>query len=308
MPSETRLAVDSETMAEQTGIGELTVCVGAPVSVRSLPATGGLMVVEADQEVAQLLRQDLAQRRDVWVCVDVLTESKDTPVTWFRFNAPRLNGPLTAEAWQTLYPNLRPMGAEARIGRPLDDLLNDWSQHQDVRPSPSLRLLLHQGDPLAVLGGLGDWMAAVQEVELAMPGAREVWASVVDGWLKQRGFREAEGASTRWCRDPVATQQLLLNEQERHIVQLEEQLATQAALLHEAQARNAELNAVCHQLQDSLDGLAAEREALTRQFDQFGNELDKLLFKFEHDSEAVCQNESADASNCAACQSGDLTS
>jgi hypothetical protein len=61
-------------------------------------------------------------------------------------------------------------------------------------------------------------------------------------------------------------------------------------------------------LQDSLDGLAAEREALTRQFDQFGNELDKLLFKIEHDSEAVSQNESADASNCAACQSGDLTS
>jgi hypothetical protein len=297
MPSEANVAADTKTANDLARHEDLRVWVGTPANAEILLQEGLLLIVEADQEKALQLRRDLGQRQEAMVFIEVLAAQSGTPVTWFLFNAPRLNGPLAADHWQEIYPNLRQTGQQARVGRCLADLLNDFTQHQDLRQNPFLRLHLRQGDPLAALEGLGEWMAALQEVEVATPAAREVWAKPVDRWLTERGFRKADGTTTTWRRDPVATQQLLLEEKEQLISQLKDQVANQEGLLRESLTRNQELSGECEKLRVSLDDLTAEhlkvlseldeqrerREALTLQIKRFDDELDKLLTKMAHD-------------------------
>lgn len=296
MTSEPTVAADSASSAEPGGDdGGLTVWVGAPDSARALPTAGRLLVVEADPEKADQLRHNLRQRSEATVRVAVLSAQNDSPVRWFRFNASRLDGPLPAETWREAYPNLQQTGEETRVGRSLANLLNDWIPQGETRQRPLLRLRLGQGDPLAALGGLGDWLSALHAVKLAAPGAREVWEVPVDRWLKERGFCDGEDAGTSWRRDPVATQRLLLADRERRIALLEEQLASQAELLQDAQIRNEACNTSCDHLRASLEHLSAERQALLEerdrqraradalalQFDAFSAELDQLLAKLD---------------------------
>jgi hypothetical protein len=296
MPSEPSVAAGSAPSAEPAGHdGGLTVWVGAPDSARALPAAGRLLVVEAEQEKADQLRRNLLQRNEATVRVEVLSAQSGSSVMWFRFNASRLNGPLPVETWREAYPNLQRTGEETRVGRSLADLLNDWMSQVETRQRPLLRLRLGQGDPLAALGGLGDWLSELDAVELAVPGAREVWEVPVDHWLKERGFCDGEAAGTSWRRDPVATQRLLLAEKEQRIAQLEDQLASQAERLKEVQIRADDWSTSCDQLRTSLAHLTAERQALleerdqqraradalARQCDAFSAELDQLLARLD---------------------------
>ena len=235
----------------------LTVWVGGPSAVAALPSEGQLLLVEADPDQALRLKQELRGRQQVAVCAEVLAQQSGTPLRWYAFNDPRLNGPLDEQAWRERYPNLRRIGEEQRIGRRLEEVLNAWAGQQQGSPEPlTLSLQLRQGDPLAALEGLGRWIAALQSVQLVMPAAREIWGQSVQAWLADRGFKAVEElAAPTWRRDPLATQRLQLQQKEQQIAELEEQLASQAVRLLLGQTRHEEL-------QGQLGEQSAQRAAL----------------------------------------------
>ncbi|MEI8251964.1 MAG: hypothetical protein WCF98_12400, partial [Synechococcus sp. ELA057] len=249
----------------------LTVWVGGASAVAALPSEGQLLLVEADPDQALRLKQELRGRQQVAVCAEVLAQQSGTPLRWYAFNDPRLNGPLDEQAWRERYPNLRRIGEEQRIGRRLEEVLNAWARQQQGSPEPlTLSLQLRQGDPLAALEGLGRWIAALQSVQLVMPAAREIWGQSVQAWLADRGFEAVEEqAAPTWRRDPLATQRLELLQKEQQIAELEEQLATQAVRLLLGQTRHEEqqgqLSAQSTQIAEQSAQMAeqnAQREAL----------------------------------------------
>ena len=266
----------------------LTVWVGGPSAVAALPSEGQLLLVEADPDQALRLKQELRGRQQVAVCAEVLAQQSGTPLRWYAFNDPRLNGPLDEQAWRERYPNLRRIGEEQRIGRRLEEVLNAWAGQQQGSPEPlTLSLQLRQGDPLAALEGLGRWIAALQSVQLVMPAAREIWGQSVQAWLADRGFEAVEElAAPTWRRDPLATQRLQLQQKEQQIAELEEQLASQAVRLLLGQTRHEELQGQlgeqsaqraalgvrceelqvrCEELQGQRDVFLAERDNLQQQ-------------------------------------------
>ena len=224
-------------------LNHLMVLVGAPAAAGALPSGGesSILVVEADLERAQRLRQQLGGDPQVVLCVEVLAARSEEPVPWFQFNDGRLNGPLSLEAWRDRYPNLRQLGEEQRRGRRLEDVLEAWAAKRGLAQRPSLTLQLRQGDPLKALEGLGNWTQALQRVELALPGGMTQSAGPLQAWLVERGFRAGEGDEHAWERDPLATHQLRIREQEQQIAEREEQLATRAVRLLLAQTRQQEL-------------------------------------------------------------------
>lgn len=278
MTAEVVTAAGSATSIDSADGGDLlTVWVGAPLTAGTLPATGLLLVVEADLERARQLKDELQGRQDTVVCAEVLAPESGSPVRWCRFNDPRFNGPLTAADWQERYPNLRQLGEEQRSGRSLEDVLEAWAARQGLQQQPLLRLELHQGDPLAALEGLGSWLTRLEVVQLSQrQGLVAGSAEAVAAWLEERGLRATAAAAASWQRDPIATQALLLRERDQQIAELEEQLATQAVRLLLAQTRHKELQAERHQLQTERDALVAGRQELTAQRDVFLAERDQL--------------------------------
>ena len=156
-----RMISEATALTEVTGSTDQEECavfvifVGAPIITRVMPKADYFLLVEADEEKALQLWHNLRQRGDVTVCAEVLAEKKGTPVRWFRFNDPRMNGPLPADFWHGLYPNLQQTGEETLLAGCLEDVLNDWADRHERRQRLFLRLELRQGDPLPVLGGLG---------------------------------------------------------------------------------------------------------------------------------------------------------
>jgi hypothetical protein len=271
---------------------QLTVVVGAPVVASSLPKTGLLLIVEADLEQARQLGQELADEARVTVCAEVLTPEESDSVRWHRFNDARLNGPAGLEAWIEQYPNLQLVGEEQRHGRCLAGVLNAWAQQQGLQDHPWLHLELRQGDPMAAVVGLGPWLAGLQSVHLDISKTAAQWHQPLDAWLRERGLSGVADAPGRWRRDPVATLQLSLQEKERRIAELEEQLSTQAVRLLLAQtshqelvAERDELKGVRDQLQGERDGLAVERDGLVAEKAGVIAERDQL--KGERDGLAV---------------------
>lgn len=283
MSAEAVTAAGSPTRIDPEGAEGLTVLVGAPLAVTALPASGLLLVVEADLERARLLKNDLQGRQDALVCAEVLAAQSGTPVQWFRFNDPRLDGPLPEADWREHYPNLRQLGEEQRNGRRLEDVLEAWSARVQLQHQPPLQLELHQGDPLAALEGLGAWLARLQAVRLprrrgaAAGSAAAGSGAAVAAWLEQRGFRADEELAATWRRDPEATQRLLLAEREQQIAELEEQLATQAVRLLLAQTRHEELSQARDQLQSDLDALRAECHTITTERDGLQADRQELI-------------------------------
>ena len=264
-------------MAEvQASLNHLMVLVGAPAAVGALPSGGefSILVVEADLERAQRLRQQLGGDPQVVLCVEVLAARSEEPVPWFQFNDGRLNGPLSLEAWRDRYPNLRQLGEEQRRGRRLEDVLEAWAAKLGLAKLPSLTLQLRQGDPLKALEGLGNWTQALQRVELALPGGMTQSAGPLQAWLVERGFRAGEGPEHAWERDPLATHQLRIREQEQQIAERDEQLATQAVRLLLAQTRQQELTA-------ERDQLLAGQQELRSQRDTFLSEREVLQARVE---------------------------
>lgn len=283
MSAEAVTAAGSPTRIDPEGAEGLTVLVGAPLAVTALPASGLLLVVEADLERARLLKNDLQGRQDALVCAEVLAAQSGTPVQWFRFNDPRLDGPLPEADWREHYPNLRQLGEEQRNGRRLEDVLEAWSARVQLQHQPPLQLELHQGDPLAALEGLGAWLARLQAVQLpqrrgAAAGSPAAGSgAAVAAWLEQRGFRADDELAATWRRDPEATQRLLLAEREQQIAELEEQLATQAVRLLLAQTRHEELSQARDQLQSDLDALRAECHTITTERDGLQADRQELI-------------------------------
>ena len=254
---EPSLTITGARMPVEVLTSNLTVWVGGPSAVAALPSEGQLLLVEADPDQALRLKQELRGRQQVAVCAEVLAQQSGTPLRWYAFNDPRLNGPLDEQAWRERYPNLRRIGEEQRIGRRLEEVLNAWAGQQQGSPEPlTLSLQLRQGDPLVALEGLGRWIAALQSVQLVMPAAREIWGQSVQAWLADRGFEAVEElAAPTWRRDPLATQRLQLQQKEQQIAELEEQLASQAVRLLLGQTRHEEL-------QGQLGEQSAQRAAL----------------------------------------------
>lgn len=260
MPSELLPPPEAPLAEVRASLNHLMVLVGAPAAVGALPSGGefSILVVEADLERAQRLRQQLGGDPQVVLCVEVLAARSEEPVPWFQFNDGRLNGPLSLEAWRDRYPNLRQLGEEQRRGRRLEDVLEAWAATRGLAQLPSLTLQLRQGDPLKALEGLGNWTQALQRVELALPGGMTQSAGPLQAWLVERGFRAGEGDEHAWERDPLATHQLRIREQEQQIAEREEQLATQAVRLLLAQTRQEEL-------QREHEAVLAERDRLQNQ-------------------------------------------
>ena len=284
MPSELLPPPEAPLAEVRASLNHLMVLVGAPAAVGALPSGGefSILVVEADLERAQRLCQQLGGDPQVVLCVEVLAARSEEPVPWFQFNDGRLNGPLSLEAWRDRYPNLRQLGEEQRRGRRLEDVLEAWAATRGLAQLPSLTLQLRQGDPLKALEGLGNWTQALQRVELALPGGMKQSAGPLQAWLVERGFRAGEGDEHAWERDPLATHQLRIREQEQQIAEREEQLATQAVRLLLVKTRQDELTA-------ERDQLRADHQELRSQRDTFLSERDLLQVQLSAQSEQTAE-------------------
>lgn len=199
-------------------------------------ATTPALVVEGDAEAARVLKAEIGERSQVGLCSEVLTPTPGQSVTWHVYSDSRFNGPLGAEAWQAHHPNLELLARESRTGRSLGQILEAWTSQLSLA-HPAFRLLLGQGDPVAAIQGLDNWITAVEEIELCMPWATKERSGALDHLLDEQGFSRTTGSRTRWLSDPRKTLERQQQIWQRRIAELEEQLSAQAVELLLAQDR-----------------------------------------------------------------------
>jgi hypothetical protein len=193
---------------------DIMVWVGVPGMTPGFPSLGHLLVVEAEPEKAQEIRQVLRERSGTMVCEEVLAAEDGAMVRWHRFNDPRLNGPSELKIWQQRFPNLRQTDEEMRIGRRLGAVLDNFACHELHEASAQIHLRLRQGDPLAALMGLEAWVSQLETVHLMLPWPEETM-ELVEAWLRENFFRHDPESATIWKRDPIATRDRLLQEKEK---------------------------------------------------------------------------------------------
>jgi regulator of replication initiation timing len=245
---------ETTAVASDHGSGEeITVWVGVPGLARGLPSSGSLLVVEAEPQRAQELRQVLRDRPEVLVCEEVLAAENEATVRWHRFNDTRLNGPSNLTIWQQNFPNLRQIDEEQRCGRRLGDLLDNWVPREGEQALAPLHLVLRQGDPLAALDGLGPWISHLQTVQLMLPWP-EATMQLAEAWLAEQNFSQDPQTSAMWNRDPVATRDWLLKEKEKE---------KQDLLFI-----NQQLNRDCATMRAERDNVVAKLEQLTTQWEE----------------------------------------
>lgn len=245
---------ETTAVASDHGSGEeITVWVGVPGLARGLPSSGSLLVVEAEPQRAQELRQVLRDRPEVLVCEEVLAAENEATVRWHRFNDTRLNGPCDLTIWQQNFPNLRQIDEEQRCGRRLRDLLDNWVPSEGEQAVASLHLVLRQGDPLAALTGLGPWISQLQTVQLLLQWP-EATMQLAEAWLAEQNFSQDPQTSAMWNRDPVATRDWLLKEKEKE---------KQDLLFI-----NQQLNSDCATMRAERDNVVAKLEQLTTQWEE----------------------------------------
>jgi len=232
---------------------EITVWVGVPGMTRSLPSSGRLLVVEAEPERAQELRQVLRERPEALVCEEVLAANNEEMVQWNRFNDARLSGPFDLTLLRERFPNLQQIDGEQRRGRRLGDLLDSWGTGQGEHAMAQLHLVLRQGDPLGALVGLGPWLSQLKTVHLVLPWP-EVTMRLVETWLAEHGFRQDPQAATMWKLDPIAKRNWLLQEKENE----------KQALI----TTNQELNIACEAMKEENKFLAARLEEISAQWQE----------------------------------------
>ena len=163
------------------------------------------LVVEAEADRLDGLRLQMAPRFDeselTWIQT-VLAASSQSEVTWYCFNDARMNGVVSLEHWQSIYPNLQVTGEEQLSARTLADLLNDWPlAHQSQH---AIELTIAQGNPVQILEGAGPWIHRIQRIQLQGPRAAELWGESCDPWLQQQGFRPDPENHVSWTLDPLA--------------------------------------------------------------------------------------------------------
>jgi len=240
--------------SDHTSGGEITVWVGVPGITRGLPSSGRLLVVEAEPERAQELRNVLRERPDALVCEEVLAANNEEMVQWNRFNDARLSGPSGLSLLQERFPNLHQIDEEQRRGRRLGDLLDNWGTGQGEQALAQLHLVLRQGDPLGALVGLGPWLSQLKTVQFLLPWPEETMR-LVETWLAEHGFRQDPQASTMWKLDPIAKGVLLLKEKENE----------KQALL----TANQQLNKACETMKVENSLLEERLDEITRQLQEF---------------------------------------
>ena len=297
MNSEDPPAVECEHRSGE----DVTVWVGAPSLMGSLPSAGHLLVVEAEPEKARELRQVLKERAQARVCEEVLAAEDGTMVQWHRFNDLRLSGPIDLVSWQGRFRNLRQTEGEQRCGRRLGALLDDWSDQAGIEGHGPMHLLLRQGDPLAAMVGLGPWHSHLETVQQLLPWP-EGTMQEVEIWLKEHHFSQDHQSADIWKRDPIATRNCLLTEKEKEIQALntanqllqtnhevmqaeKESLTAEVGRisaymqeLREAQALN---QAETQQSRTETEGLMVQQEALQREHQQLINDKSMLLEKLQ---------------------------
>lgn len=250
-------------VASDKGSGEkITVWVGVLGLARGLPSSGSLLVVEAEPERARELRHMLRERPEALVCEEVLTAENKTTVRWHRFNDARLNGPSDLTFWQERFPNLRQVDEQQRCGRRLGDLLDNWVPNEGEQALAPLHLVLRQGDPLAALEGLGQWIRQLQTVQMMLPWPKETM-QLAETWLSRQNFVQDPQSETMWNRDQVATKDRLLKEKEKDKQDL--------------LAANQQLNNNCETMRAERDFLVAKLEQLTAQWEEHKQEHNRTL-------------------------------
>lgn len=254
---------------------EITVWVGAPSLVAELPGAGRLLVVEAEPQRAQELKQELRELPEAQVCEEVLAAETGTMVRWHRFNDVRLSGPINLKTWQKRYPNLRQSDEEQRLGQTLGDLLDSSISRDEGLAPATMHLMLRQGDPLAALVGLGSWISQLETVQLMLHWP-EGTMRLVEAWLMEHHYRQDPQSSAIWRRDPLATRDWLLKEKEHEKQSLliayndlnkeHEEMRTAKELLAEK----------LKQLSEHLEKLKVTKELTEAEIRQSKNEKDKL--------------------------------
>jgi hypothetical protein len=262
------------------GCGDgITVWVGGHGLVGSMPRAGRLLVVEAEPERAQELKQELGERQEAQVCQEVLATETGAMVRWYRFNDERLSGPSDLNTWQQRFPNLRQTDEAQRYGRSLGEVLDNLATHEGgVAPAP-LHLTLRQGDPLAALMGLGPWMSQLETVQLMLPWP-EGTMQMVESWLKEHHFRQNPQSAATWERDPISARDWLLKKKENEIDAL---LSTTQKLSGDLEAMQLERE---HLAAKGAEKLAQWQEELQREIQIQSDENTVLIRKLEAEEAA----------------------
>jgi hypothetical protein len=236
---------------------EITVWVGAPNVASSLQSWGRLLVVEADSERAEEIRQGLKEQQEAEVYEEVLATECGEIVRWHRFNDVRLSGPIDLITWQQRFPNLRQTVEEQRCGRNLGELIDNWASQKGERIVAALHLKLRQGDPLAALVGLGSWIGQLEKVQLMLPWPEETM-KVVEAWLTEQYFHQDTQSTDTWERDPLTRRDLLIKDKEKERQWL---LAVNQQLSSDCEAMQTENKVLTENQEKLLRELGKNREA-----------------------------------------------
>jgi hypothetical protein len=279
----------------------ITVWVGAPNVASSLQSWGRLLVVEADAERAEEIRQGLKEQQEAEVYEEVLATECGEIVRWHRFNDVRLSGPIDLTTWQQRFPNLRQTVEEQRCGRNLGELLDKWASQKGEGIVAALHLKLRQGDPLAALVGLGSWIGQLEKVQLMLPWPEETM-KVVEAWLIEHYFHQDAQSTDTWERDPLTRRDLLLKDKEkerqwllavnkqlssdREAMQTENKVLTenQEKLLRELEnIREAQdhIHESLRHAQSEIEKLKRQEERLRQESQEHKNEKTQLMQKLE---------------------------
>lgn len=175
----------------------MSVVVGAPALISPLPV-GDVLLIDASSTRLEPHAARNDPDRSLVCEAAMLTKESGEMIVWHRYDDPRFDGVVPPEYWHDFFPNLHSLGHDHALGQRLESLLDRWAA--DGRGLTAFQLLVRQGNPLAAVAGLGDWLPHLQRLELAGPRASELWQEPLGVWLEARGFRRSPQAGS-WERD-----------------------------------------------------------------------------------------------------------
>ena len=133
--------------------------------VRELqPHLTRLLLVQANPRLAERLREDWPAGPPAGVHLwEEPIGPRSEEVTWYRYNDPRLDGPLPPDQLSARFRNLSLLGEERRQQRTLADLVTHWWESSGT-PEGEGALLLQGPDPGAVLAGAAPLLPHLERV------------------------------------------------------------------------------------------------------------------------------------------------
>ena len=196
----------------------ITVCVGVPGSLYSISFDGLVLVIEADTLKSNRFYSDLCSfDAHTLLYQEVLSSRRGDIIHWLTFNDGRFNGTVSEKTLRSVHPNLRKTGDEVRIGSLLCDVLDIAGLHLAEGSLTPWTLCLNEGDPLAAIEGLGDWMYSLHSVHLSMPRALSAyWMPALSSKLESLNFTQVCSAEDCcWQRDLALSMRLLYNDNQK---------------------------------------------------------------------------------------------